>query len=219
MLFATYNVLLALLLFVSFELILRLNGVRPWRKQEVHIQVNPGGTFFVKHPVFGYTHIPGKFVVTLATGYSFNVAHLPNTLRVTRPFDSYKEARQKEEIWIFGCSFTHGWSVNDEETYPWLLQERFPNYEVVNFGVSGYGTIQSLMQFKNELEMRRPKVAVLAYGGFHDQRNTFLRSRRKIIAAWNKLGPLGQPEARLDGDSNLRYSISQGEYSEFPLMG
>ena len=209
---------LALLLFVGVELILRLKGYRPWRPEEVRMQVSPGGTFFVKHPTLGYSHIPGKFTVTLATGYSFNVTHLPNTLRITHPLDSYDGARKKEEIWIFGCSFTHGWSLNDEETYPWLLQERFPAYEVVNFGVSAYGTIHSLIQFRNELEMRRPKVAVLAYASFHDGRNTFLRSRRKNLARWNKLGLLDQPYARMVGEANLRYSMAKVEYAEFPLM-
>jgi len=209
---------LLLLFFVGAELILRLEGAHPWQKREVRIQVSPGGTFVATHPTVGYTHIPGKFTVTLDTGYSFHVTHLPNTLRITHALDNDKRTRQKKEIWIFGCSFTHGWSLNDEETYPWLLQERFPEYEIVNFGVSGYGTIHSLIQFRNELAMRRPKVAVLAYAEFHDIRNTFPRERRKGNAARTKLGPRMQPYARLDGEGNLQYLMAQDEYSEFPLM-
>ena len=209
---------LLLLFFVGGELILRLEGVHPWQKVKLRIQVSPSGTFFVRHPTLGYSHIPGEFTVTLGTGYAFHVTHLPNTLRITHALDNDKGVRQKEEIWIFGCSFTHGWSLNDEETFPWVLQEWFPEYEVVNFGVSGYGTIHSLIQFRNELTMRRPKVAVLAYAAFHDSRNTFLREQRKVIAPWNKLGPLVQPYARFDGEGNLQYSMAQVEYTEFPLM-
>ncbi len=162
--------------------------------------------------------IPGHFTVTLGTGYAFKVTHLPTTLRITHSADGYETPRAKEEIWLFGCSFTHGWTVNDEQTYPWLLQERFPEYEVVNFGVNGYGTIHSLLQFRDALKLKRPRVAVLAYADFHDVRNTFLRNRRKEIAHWNQLGPLIQPYARLDGNGKLRYAMAEVEYREFPLM-
>ena len=182
--------ILAVLFVAGAEVILRSKGVKPWRKRDTPIQVDPGGKFFRRHPTLGYSHIPGRFTVTLPSGYSFNVAHLPNTLRITHPIDSNEEPKRKEEIWIFGCSFTHGWSINDEETYPWLLQERFPEYDVINFGVSGYGTIHSLLQFRDALKTKIPKVAVLAYAGFHDHRNTFSRNRRKVIAPWHFLGPL-----------------------------
>jgi hypothetical protein len=78
--------------------------------------------------------------VTLPNGYAFRVTHLPNTLRVPYPLATDAHARSKPEIWLFGCSFTHGWSLNDEETYPWVLQERLPMYEVVNYGAWRCGT-------------------------------------------------------------------------------
>lgn len=210
--------ILAMLSVTGGEVLVRIKGVKPWRKPVVSIRIDPGGKFFRKHSTLGYSHIPGRFTATLGSDYSFNVTHLPNTLRITRPIDSNKEPRRKEEIWVFGGSFTHGWSINDEETYPWLLQERFPKYDVINFGVSGYGTIHSLLQFREALKTKTPKVAVLAYAGFHDARNTFSRIRRKTVAPWNKLGPLVQPYARLDQEGGLQYLFADVEYREFPMM-
>jgi hypothetical protein len=218
LLFVSYCLILAVIFVVGAEVILRLKGVEPWRPREVAIQVSPGGRLVMKHSSLGYSHIPGRFTVTLGTGYSFKVTHLPNTLRITHPLDGYEIPREKEEIWIFGCSFTYGWGLNDEQTYPWLLQERFPAYELVNFGVSGYGTIHSLLQFRDALKLMHPKVAVLAYADFHDIRNTFLRIRQKETVPYNKLGPLLQPYARLDEDGELRYSMAEVAYREFPLM-
>ena len=203
------------------EGIVRLTGFTPYRVYNHPIEVNPGGTWFMRHPTLGYTQIPGKFIVTLGSGsvHSFNVTHLPNTLRITHPIDSYfNNPRQKEEIWILGCDFTHGWGLNDQETYPWLLQERFPEYEIVNFGVGGYGTIHSLIQFREALEVKTPKLVVLAYASFHDKRNTFIRTRRKQIIITKKLGPVSQPYARLDGQGRLQYLYADDEYREFPLM-
>lgn len=215
--YAIFLLALAVLLVGSAEVILRANGVYPWQPSEVSIQVDPGGKFFRKHAALGYSHIPGKFTVTLGSGYSFNVTHLPNTLRITHPISIHKESKHREEIWIFGCSFTHGWSISDEETYPWLLQQRFPEYEITNYGVSGYGTIHSLLQFREALKTKAPKVAILAYAGFHDERNTFSRNRRKAVAQWNKLGPLVQPYARLGRDGGLQYFVADIEYREFPM--
>src|SRR5262245_40803185 len=110
-LLAAYWLVLVGLFVAAAEYILRRRGIEPWRPAPVAVRVSPGGRFFVKHPTLGYTHIPGHFIVTLGTGYSFRVTHLPDTLRITHPLDSYSRPGVKLEIWIFGCSFTHGWSL------------------------------------------------------------------------------------------------------------
>jgi hypothetical protein len=113
---------------------------------------------------------------------------------------------------------TYGLSLNDEETYPWLLQESLPEYDVVNFAVPGYGTTHSLIQLREALAAGvAPKVVVLAYARFHDQRNTFSRIRRKEVAPWNKLGPMLYPCARLE-NGVLQHRSTDVEYQEFPLM-
>jgi hypothetical protein len=216
--YVIYLVILAVLFVAGAEIVLRSKGIKPWRRHDVLVQVDPGGKFYRKHATLGYSHIPGRFTVTLDSGYSFNVNHLPNTLRITQPINGNREPNRKGEIWVFGCSFTHGWSINDEETYPWLLQEQFPEYDVINFGVSGYGTIHSLLQFQEALKMKTPKIAVLTYAKFHDPRNTFSRTQRKGITPWNYLGPLIQPYTRMDKKGGLQYFVADVEYREFPLM-
>jgi hypothetical protein len=223
--YAGYLLFLTGLFVIGAEVALRARGLMPWSGVDTavsSIRVEPGERFFQPHPVLGYAHIPGKFVVTLGGGEKrlrFNVTHLSDTLRITRPVEGGEPGTAaKDEIWIFGCSLTHGWSVNDEQTYAWLLQERFADLIVVNFGVSGYGTVHSLLQFREALKRKTPKVAVLAYAYFHDERNTFARTRRKAVAPWNRLGPLVQPYARLDASDQLQYYLADVEYSEFPLM-
>ena len=120
---------------------------------------------------------------------------------------------------MLGCSLTHGWSLNDEETYPWLVQEAMPAFEVVNGGIEGYGTLQSRLLFQEMLEARgQLALVVLAYGTFQDFRNTLVRERRKSVVAYNRLGPLQQPYARFNGQGDLDYFMSPVEYTEFPLM-
>jgi hypothetical protein len=210
-------------LFISFalcaELILRYNGFKPWIVEDVDIQFEPNGHFYKKDPNLGYTHLPGKFRVIFSDSFAWTTTHLDNTLRITHPIETYGKDPQKKQIWIFGCSFTHGWSLNDNETFPWLLQEAFPNYEIVNFGTGGYGTLHSLIQFKRTLQKgTKPLAVVIAYSSFHDERNTFLRSRRKDVAPWYKLGEGTQPYARLDKAGKLHFFMAETEFQEFPLM-
>jgi hypothetical protein len=219
-LYVTYLLILAALFLAGAEFYLRHIGAKPWRGvPDIDVQVEPGGRLFTKHPTLGYTVIPGRFAVTNCSGYSFQVTHLPNSLRITHPLESYNlPDSHKPEIWIFGCSFTYGQGLNDNQTYPWLLQQRLKEYEVLNFAGAGYGTIHSLIQFREALKSKAPQVAVLAYAGFHDERNTFLRMRRKEIAPYNRLGPLIQPYARLNKDGSLRYFQADVVYTEFPMM-
>lgn len=214
-----YSLLLAALFFFCAELFLRGKGYSPYSPLPPDVVVVPGGKFFQKHPRLGYAHLSGKYKLTLNHGGSFTVTHHENTLRATHRDFLNGEKSDEPEIWILGCSFTHGWSLNDEDTFPWVLQEKMPTCEVVNFGVRGYGTLQMLIQFKDALEKRKkPDVVVVTYASFHDERNTFLRSRQKGVAPYSKLGPLVQPYARLYRDKKLFYGMAKVEYTEFPLM-
>jgi hypothetical protein len=217
-LYLAYCTVLIGLLLAAGELIARSKGIRPWRVEKIGIVVEPGGKFFTAHPTLGYTHLSGEFDVTLPTGHRFHTTNLATSLRATRAPHNHEE-HPKGEIWIFGCSITYGWSLEDEETYAWLLQQRFPKYDIVNFGVNGYGTLHSLIQFREALEQgRSPRLAIIAYSSFHDERNTFLRIRRKTLAPWNQLGPLEQPYARIGRNGELKIRMADVTYREFPLM-
>lgn len=196
----------------------RILGHRPSATRKPDIVVEPGGRLYSAHPTLGYTPLPGRFKVTLAGSYSFNITNLPSTLRVTSPLGD-PPGKAKKEIWIFGDSVTYGWSINDEDTYPWLLQEKLPDYKIINFGVSGYGTLQNLIQLREALKNgTNPKVVVLAYASWLDVRNTSIRSRRKLLAPAASLGPVNQPYARLDSNGKLNVFIDTAEYREFPLV-
>jgi hypothetical protein len=211
--------LMGLGVLLAGEVVARLCGHKPYSVPKLDVRVEPGGRFYALKPSGGYGQLPGAFDVTLPSGWKFHVTHDTNGLRLTHPPRAESGAAHKPELWILGCSLTHGWSLNDEETYPWLVQQALPGFEVLNGGVEGYSTLQSRLLFQELLEARgKPAVVVLAYGTFHDFRNTLVRERRKAVVAYNRLGPLQQPYARFDGKGELEYFMSPVEYTEFPLM-
>jgi hypothetical protein len=206
-------------IFLLAEVVTRCTGYRPYVPLAFDFKVEPEGKFFSPHPSLGYTHVPGLFQLTLPLGQTFTVTHGADTFRLTEPPATTAAAGSRPEIWIFGCSITHGWSVNDQETYPWLLHERLPRYRVVNFAVGGYGTIHGLIQLEEALARgQRPRVAIAAYGAWHNTRNICSRLYRKAVIPAVRLGPLMFPCGRLDHQGRLLIRHLQLGYDPWPFM-
>ncbi|NBV21189.1 MAG: SGNH/GDSL hydrolase family protein [Proteobacteria bacterium] len=200
------------------EVVARVSGFKPFAAEPANIRVEPGGKLFRALPEGGFGHFPGEFQVTLPDGYQFHVTHGTNGLRFTHP-PRPAGAKPRPELWILGCSLTHGWSLNDEDTYPWRVQTALPEFEVVNGGVSGYGTLHQRLLFQELLKQRgKPAVVVVAYGLFHDYRNTYVRIWQKGFAPYNRLPDLTYPFACLGAAGELIYDAAPATYSEWPLQ-
>ncbi len=219
LLWFAFLVLLWVGVVVLGEVIMRAGGRTPWRARTVlGMKIEPGGKLFRRAAKLGFVHVPGALTIQFPDGYTVRATHDETGLRATGPV-SATDVPTQPSIWVFGCSFTYGMGLNDDETFPWMLQERFPEYGVVNFGQCGYGTLQSLIQLQQAFEERpAPRVAVLTYAEFHDERNTLLSHWRKGFFYYNTLGPLQQPYARLGRDGRLRVRMSSVEYKGVPFM-
>jgi hypothetical protein len=61
-----------------------------------------------------------------------------------------------------GDSFTEGWDVDDDDSWPaWL--ERFIGTPVVNGGVFGYGTDQIILRAEQLLPIVQPKILIVGF--------------------------------------------------------
>jgi hypothetical protein len=64
-----------------------------------------------------------------------------------------------------GDSFTEGWEVDDDESWPAYL-ERQIGKPVINAGVGGYGTDQIIMRAEQLLPIVKPKVLIVGFLDF-----------------------------------------------------
>ncbi len=214
---ATLQVCLLVAVAVCVEIGCRRQGYRPYSTVDV-ITIGPSGGLYQSHPTRGWSYRPGQFTLTLPGPYSFTVSHSADGLRPTHP-PNHDVSQNKKQVWLFGCSFTHGWALNDSDTFPWQLQELLPNYEVVNFGVDGYGTVQSLIQFHESLAQGRiPKIVVVAYGSFHDDRNAASRLWRKTVVSNQRLGAVSFPYGKMGADGKVQIVIEPLRYDLMPLL-
>ena len=88
-----------------------------------------------------------------------------------------------------GCSFTFGHGLPDEDTWPWLLQERLPDYQVLNVASMAYGTDQALLAAERQVSRSAvsARVVVLGFCDFQIDRN---RSSQGWLV---HLYPFGKP--------------------------
>jgi len=65
---------------------------------------------------------------------------------------SSTKIRDKKNIFIFGDSFTYGVGIEFEKTYAGLIEKKFSNYNVYNFGVGSYSPSVHLYKLEKTLE-------------------------------------------------------------------
>lgn len=69
--------------------------------------------------------------------------------------------KSRPRILFLGDSFTWGWGINNEERYTDILQGMLPEYQLLNAGITGYGTLQQLYLFQALEEELKPDLIVL----------------------------------------------------------
>ena len=201
------------------EGIVRILGYENWRvgrlgADDIHVGGNM--RYSVIDSVLGHTIMPGEITITMPTGLTFSATHNENRSRATHM--PPREATGRE-IWTLGCSFTYGWAVDDTGSYPWKLQARVPEYEVVNFGISGYGTLQSFMWFQeNLMSYSPPSIAILGYVPWHEERNVLARSWKKNLSKYKELSFMEHPYGFLGEDGELCIARSPISYTGLPLI-
>jgi len=105
-----------------------------------------------------------------------------NSKGLRSPETSYSKPDGVYRIVVLGDSFTFGHGVNDHETFSRCLDRRLNSgkrkYEVINAGVSGYGSWEQLEWLKTEGYKYNPDLIITAFC----ENNDFLDNYIAVIA-------------------------------------
>jgi hypothetical protein len=115
-----------------------------------------------------------------------------------------------------GCSFTFGHGLNDEDTWPWLLQEKLPDHRVTNLGCMGYGTDQALLAAEREIRSHPGTTAavVLGFADFQIERNRSTQGWLSMVYPFSKpLFGIRSGEAEYQHQVQFWSGGLAGEYS------
>jgi hypothetical protein len=149
------------------EILLRATGHGPWEP----IFLDPAQpVIYQPDPVLGWRHKEGeyRFPAFSPRGRGARMRFEADGSRATGAAPGPGDGT----IAIVGGSFTEGFAIDDDETFAWKLQERFPSLRVRNYGHGGYGTYQSLLLLE-QLLAKRPTPVMALYGFYegHEIRN------------------------------------------------
>ncbi|MEM7656542.1 MAG: hypothetical protein AAF399_10470 [Bacteroidota bacterium] len=131
----------------------------------------------------GFRLLPGRFEITINDSLTYQATHHQTPWGVQRlnRRDAIP-ASSSPPLLLSGCSFLYGMGVNDQETYPFRLQQQLTDYQVLNAGVPAHGTLQSLIKLKQFVEQGiRPKAFLYHYLDSHQQRNLMGRSFSQLL--------------------------------------
>ncbi|MGB0579989.1 MAG: SGNH/GDSL hydrolase family protein [Limisphaerales bacterium] len=119
------------------------------------------GQRYLFDPVLGWRNIPHFEASTFGYPLSINSKGLRD-----REYPYEKPAGVKR-ILVLGDSFAWGYGVGDEHIFTEVLEEKLAGgeqkWDVINAGVSGYGTDQEYLFLKNEGLKYQPDVVLLAF--------------------------------------------------------
>ena len=103
---------------------------------------------------------------------SFFVRHNARGFR-----DAEHGAKEAPRLLVLGDSFVWGFDVEEDERFTARIGERLPGWEVLNLGVSGYGTDQELLLLRRELAHYAPEIVLLVFAEENDREDN-TRNRR-----------------------------------------
>jgi len=162
-----------------------------------------------KHSALGWVNKPGTYVYP---GFSpevesISVTILPDGSRATNGGEQPQSAREK--LIMVGGSYTIGYAISDDETFAWKVQMQFPELNVKNMGVSGYGSYQSLLTLEDLLpKISGKKTIIYGYIGHHQLRNVLDPGWMSMFADSAKMNRM-PPYATIDPAGDLvRHEVS-----------
>lgn len=80
----------------------------------------------------------------------------------------HTQTKSKPRIMILGDSFVWGYDVNQEDRFTDKLQQKLPVYEILNLGVSGYGTDQEYLLLQKYFDYYKPDIVFLVFCADND---------------------------------------------------
>lgn len=126
------------------------------------------------------------------------------------------EAKDKPAISFYGCSNTFGWGLDDESTYPWLIQQDRPDYTINNYGVSGYSLYQMLLTMEQTIAKDTPEVVVLGFSPGLEARSVSDHHYLRILSEQGGTPPSCISMEKGDGKRSLKRFGLEG-YKHLPL--
>ena len=193
------TVLISLIFIItSIELLLRATGNKP-RKSNLSYKKQP--IIYTKDIDLGWVQKPGKYIFNPWSneGKSTNF-----TVNNDGSRNVFYESKSNKKIIFIGGSLTQGWAVDDKDNFVSMFQLNKPKFNVMNYGVGGYGGYQSML-VQEKIIKNVSSIDVVVYGfiDHHELRNVAAGSWMSLLNKFSYRGHTSVPYASLDNEKKL----------------
>jgi len=153
-----------IIVFCIFEVIFRILEPKPTYIEQYRSQST--FSFFEYDSLLGWKHKSNLNELFYMPDTVFELKTNSKGLRDRE--HSYSKPPNVVRVQFYGDSFTWGSGLNETQRYANIFGERMneyskKDYEIINFGVQGYGTDQEYLLLKNEGIKYNPNVVIIAY--------------------------------------------------------
>ena len=196
------------------EILLRIAGYTPWK---TFTRFDNEPSVHEPDPTRGWRNKPGQYIFPpyAPNGEKILMTFLQDGSRATGR--SEKTPHSGKKVIFIGGSFTQGWAISDDQTMAWKTQLNFPDTQVKNLGVGGYGTVQTLLALEAISDEITDKTIVF-YGliEHHEDRNIAPGYWLEALSRYSKRGHIALPWASLDTKGELVFHPPES-YPSYPL--
>lgn len=202
----TVNLIILAVLFVVSEGVFRILHI-PY-----DIKYIPDENTFARFdPELGWSYVSNISTLHKSDDIITTVHFDENGIRVSNP--DVKLDYSRPSVLFVGCSFTMGHGLSYEESFVGKFEPLVnADYQVVNLGVQGYGTDQTLLALKKYITRFNAKVVVYTFIEDHIIRNGNY-DRRMLIPTARFLGT--KPIFSLDSERNPYLSHKPLLYKDY----
>jgi hypothetical protein len=114
------------------------------------------GGIHVPHQTLGWSMVPGVRMKRGGATYTVNREGF-------RSLHDFANLPDRYQVLIVGDSFTFGDSLDDKDTWPYLLEQRDPRLNVLNMAGTGYGIDQMYLTLQESIGQYRPQLVIAAF--------------------------------------------------------
>ncbi|MDJ0785182.1 MAG: hypothetical protein QNK05_00150 [Myxococcota bacterium] len=145
--------------------------------------------FWTHDALLGWVHVPGASGVQDHRDFSVRIENNDHGLRDDDY--SFERVPGKRRLLLLGDSFGWGFGVEFEENMIEILDERHPDWEMINASVAGYGTDQQLLYYRETGHRYQPDVVLLLFhpNDIEDNNDDY---RYRYYKPHFELGPEGE---------------------------
>ncbi|NVK64962.1 MAG: hypothetical protein HWE22_10265 [Flavobacteriales bacterium] len=178
-----YILFLVIITPICLELALRILGYGAYHQTEYSIVSKPNMCLEASADL-GFSLGEGVYSVSMNGAPAYTATHIDGQ-RIT---GNSAKADSLPDVFVMGCSFTYGMGVDDSLSFPYQLQQAFSNVDIRNFGVPGFGSVQSYLQLKEEIATGNiPEMVVVNFCDFHHERNSLTpRYRNSLVLGYQR---------------------------------